>query len=145
MTNLKNNEINDPLPGMASLPDLSPSASYMSISNSIPSRTPEPSRKLLILDLNGTLLLRPKYKNQGGRPIFLRPYMSTFRSYIFHESVRLWLDVMVWSSAQPHSVDAMIKKCFEEDKSDLKAVWARDTLGLNKKSYSMSPLCQVHC
>lgn len=61
---------------------------------------------------------------------------------------------MVWSSAQPHSVDDMVGKCFdaeeveggergvEKDKESKKrgrehlvAIWARDTLGLTEGEY----------
>ena len=60
---------------------------------------------------------------------------------------------MIWSSAQPHSVQAMLEKCFptqhkphrgtgerdasKDDKSDDRfiAVWARDTLGLSRFDY----------
>ncbi|TFK46305.1 hypothetical protein OE88DRAFT_1638491 [Heliocybe sulcata] len=45
---------------------------------------------------------------------------------------------MVWSSAQPHSVDDMVGKAFGEKKGELKAVWARDTLGLSEHQYRMS-------
>ncbi|GJJ08098.1 hypothetical protein Clacol_002306 [Clathrus columnatus] len=116
------------------LPTLTPSASYLSLSNLISTRSLEPCRKLLILDLNGTLLYRSKYTK--NRIIRARPYMATFCSYLFHENVRSWLDVMVWSSAQPRNVDIMVQTCFKESKKELKAVWARDTLGLDKRSYN---------
>lgn len=54
-----------------------------------------------------------------------------------HEETRQWLDVMVWSSAQPHSVADMVHRCFAEDKEKLVAIWARDTLGLSKEDYCM--------
>ena len=76
----------------------SPSPSYLRFS-STPSKTlTEPTRKLLILDLNGTLLLRsPRApKSYHGRR-HQHPAPLT----------RAWLDVMVWSSAQPHSVEDM--------------------------------------
>lgn len=140
---------------------------------------PSSSRKLLILDLNGTLVFRSphvprEYKprnrrnnrnqNQQDQPpahnpdpyadpsvtrplrtVHARPYLTPFREYIFHPSTRQWLDTMVWSSAQPHSVADMVEKCFGEKKDDLVAVWARDTLGLAAKDYStlnLSPLYQ---
>ena len=60
---------------------------------------------------------------------------------------------MVWSSAQPHSVDDMVAKCFDVEREgamrmegedgdrrkgrdNLVAVWARDTLGLTQAEYS---------
>jgi hypothetical protein len=86
--------------------------------------------------------------------------MPSFRSYLFDERTRKWLDTMVWSSAQPHSVDDMVGKCFDEDvtagggvlgqgeeelggdgdrkkgRENLVAIWARDTLGLTQGEYS---------
>lgn len=42
---------------------------------------------------------------------------------------------MVWSSAQPHSVDDMVDKVFGASKSELKAVWNRKSLGLSEAEY----------
>lgn len=64
--------------------------------------------------------------------------MPTFREYLFHPVTRQWLDTMVWSSAQPHSVDDMVNKAFEQHREGLVAVWARDTLGLSSRDYSKS-------
>lgn len=84
--------------------------------------------------------------------------MPNFRDYLFHEETRKWLDVMVWSSAQPRNVDKMVRRCFfstsldsslpeehhdfiaSDDEGDkwegkLVAVWARDTLGLSSQAY----------
>lgn len=78
------------------------------------------------------------------RSVHPRPYMPAFRAYLFAPSTRPWLDVMVWSSAQPHSVADMVDHCFGERKTELRAVWARDTLGLSKDNYSEDTfLC--HC
>lgn len=120
---------------------LQPSTDYLAIARSSSTRVtpPQRPRKLLVLDLNGTLLLRPKPRNDK-RPIHPRPYMSSFRSYLFHETVKPWLDVMVWSSAQPQSVDSMVRRCFEDHRSELKAIWARDTLGLEPHQYCVSSL-----
>ncbi len=105
-----------------------------------------------MLDLNGTLLhrsqnnvARVKYHERGRdsngrplprlRPVHPRPYMPAFRSYLFASRTKAWLDVMVWSSAQPHSVGDMVDKCFGEHREKLIAVWARDTLGLSNEHY----------
>ncbi|KAF8515564.1 hypothetical protein JB92DRAFT_2788887 [Gautieria morchelliformis] len=113
------------------------SMAYLTIADSVSVRAAYPysPRKLLILDLNGTLLIRPKPRGVAGRPIHPRPYMPAFRSYIFHETVKPWLEVMVWSSAQPHNVDEMVDRCFGDRREELKAVWARDTLGLAAHDY----------
>ena len=104
---------------------------------------PTQSRKLIVLDLNGSLLIRSPHVRRSGRgtqqprlrAVHPRPFIPAFRSYIFHKATKPWLDVMVWSSAQPHSVDDMVDKCFQERKKELRAIWARDTLGLNQDEY----------
>lgn len=131
-----------------------PSPVYLALAEQPPTRVEDPAslRKLLVLDLNGTLLHRsphvPRPKQRGYherdaggnvlprlRAVHPRPYMSAFRKYVFAPETKAWLDVMVWSSAQPHSVDDMVDKCFGEDKKKMLAVWARDTLGLSSDSY----------
>ncbi|MCQ8780244.1 hypothetical protein NQU49_26975, partial [Escherichia coli] len=76
------------------------------------------------------------------------PYAPAFRAYLFAPATREWLDVMVWSSAQPHSVRGMVERVFGEDvyaeatgdvrggeRPRLLAIWARDTLGLSESHY----------
>jgi hypothetical protein len=75
---------------------------------------------------------------RGLRTAHPRPYMSSFTSYRFHATTRSWLDTMIWSSAQLHSVANMVNGCFGDRKDELVAVWARDTLGLEQKDYSAS-------
>lgn len=107
---------------------------------------PSSSRKLLVLDLNGTLLYRPKrrLKFTPGeldvhlRPVRPRPYIPSFREYLFHPSNREWLDTMIWSSAQPHSVASMVGHCFPDVKNNFIGIWARDTFGLAKEEYGES-------
>ena len=52
---------------------------------------------------------------------------------------------MVWSSAQPHSVEDMVEKSFQDRRHELKAIWARDTLGLNQHEYRMYFFHQFLC
>ena len=113
--------------------------------------------KLLVVDLNGTLVYRPKSFNRNAHP---RPYLKCFLEYIFGmggsaDGKRCW-EVFVWSSAQPHNVRAMVDQTFgtmwtdgvwgpESDKSHrdrkhgvegrLLGAWARDTLGLTEAEY----------
>ncbi|KAG7093746.1 hypothetical protein E1B28_007397 [Marasmius oreades] len=122
-----------PAPRTPTIPN-SPSEDYLKLSQTQSTKLEDPmkSRKLLILDLNGTLLFRaPHARNRdnktddvyaqfppGPRPLRAvnpRPYMSSFREYVFHPSTRRWLDTMVWSSAQPHNVKDMVERCFGED------------------------------
>ena len=133
---------------------LAPSPEYLSISletslKITPSDSSSPSsstqRKLLILDLNGTLVFRSPHQRRGAyqlhgsarplRSVHRRPYLESFTRYLFHPDVRSWLDTMVWSSAQPHSVNDMVAQCFADKRGELAAVWARDTLGLSPEEY----------
>ncbi|KAF9475558.1 hypothetical protein BDN70DRAFT_864692 [Pholiota conissans] len=139
-----------------------PRESYLAISSQ-PSphiQNPSDARKLIVLDLNGSLVLRSAHSRRippprgGGsfdpyadptqlrplRTVHRRPYLSSFTSYILHEETKKWLDTMVWSSAQPHSVADMVEHCFGNRKSELKAVWARDTLGLTADDYHKKSL-----
>ncbi|KAK0446300.1 hypothetical protein EV421DRAFT_1890124 [Armillaria borealis] len=141
----------DPSPSPPPIPT-EPSAEYLELSQQPSTHIDDPSssRKLLILDLNGTLLYR-EGKPQGPRRYrrdrfngssepqhrvaHPRPYMGSFRQYLFHPKTLEWLDTMVWSSAQPFNVDHMVDQCFKEEKEKLVAVWARDTLGLTSAQY----------
>lgn len=132
-----------------------PSPSYLALASE-PSKTlPEPTRKLLILDLNGTLLLRSprpakssrsqqfqfQYQSHAApRRVMPRPYLTALRAYLFAPQTRAWLDVMVWSSAQPHSVEDMVSRALGDDREWLVAIWARDTLGLTEDHYCASCL-----
>ncbi|OCH84942.1 hypothetical protein OBBRIDRAFT_740716 [Obba rivulosa] len=141
-------------------PPRPPSPTYLALAQDQPSRLSDPtdSRKLLILDLNGTLVFRsqgghrprPRYPYEDGaqqdgppvprlRPVHPRPYMPAFRQYLFAAETKAWLDVMIWSSAQPHSVADMVDKSFGGDKDGLLAIWARDTLGLSQDHYPSTP------
>ncbi|KAI0052785.1 hypothetical protein FA95DRAFT_1601484 [Auriscalpium vulgare] len=123
----------------------SPTPSYLALSETPSARLTVPSRKLLILDLNGALLLRsarPPRPARNAPPappqprkVHRRPYLTTLRAYLFSDATRQWLDVMVWSSAQPHNVGDMVEHSFEGDRVNLLAVWARDTLGLAQDHY----------
>ena len=102
-------------------------------------------RKLLILDLNGTLVFRSPHQKKNAyqyrgnqrplRTVHRRPYLTSFTNYLFHPTVRQWLDTMVWSSAQPHSVADMVGHGFPGKRDELVAIWARDTLGLTQEDY----------
>ncbi|KAF8641652.1 hypothetical protein AX16_009878 [Volvariella volvacea WC 439] len=156
------------LPPHMQAPSQTPSSEYLEIANS-PSTTlddPTQSRKLLILDLNGTLVLRAphvprSWRNRASghqqhanpeddpthpynnptaprplRTVYPRPYLGTFVEFLLHPNTKQWLDTMVWSSAQPHSVADMVEKSFGRRKDELKVIWARDTLGLAEKDYN---------
>ncbi|KDQ06816.1 hypothetical protein BOTBODRAFT_60394 [Botryobasidium botryosum FD-172 SS1] len=118
----------------------SPSPTYISRSEEPSTKLDTPLTKLLILDLNGTLVIRsprrkgPKGLGPGRRNIYPRPFLATFAKYLFHPETAL--DVMVWSSAQPHSVEDMVELGFGHYRDGLKAVWARDSFGLTPAEYA---------
>jgi len=141
----------------------SPTNEYTEVSRQPPSHLADASisRKLIVLDLNGSLVVRGAHTarasttRKGGdsrpfdpyanptqprplRPVHPRPYLKSFTTYLLHDETKKWLDTMVWSSAQPHSVDDMVGKTFLERKDELTAVWARDTLGLTTEEYCES-------
>ncbi|KAK7047704.1 hypothetical protein VNI00_006474 [Paramarasmius palmivorus] len=112
-------------PNPSTPPPLKPSEEYFIISNT-PSQTlaiPSNQRKLLILDLNGTLCFRephanPNTYNQRERPlrkVHARPYADVLKEYLWHEETKAWLDVMVWSSAMPGSVRGMVGSVWGEE------------------------------
>ncbi|EUC64506.1 eukaryotic translation initiation factor 3 subunit A [Rhizoctonia solani AG-3 Rhs1AP] len=116
-----------------------PSADYLALSEirstRLPPNSDKPeSRKLLVLDLNGTLVLRSPRTYNAARAVMPRPFSKTFKDYVFREGSHL--DVMVWSSAQPHSVHSMLESFFGSDRKRLVGIWARDTLGLASEHYS---------
>ncbi|KIM37410.1 hypothetical protein M413DRAFT_423204 [Hebeloma cylindrosporum] len=131
-----------------------PTSEYIEISHQPPSHLLDPalSRKLIVLDLNGTLVLRGAHTGRAPgrpfdnptqprlRPVHPRPYLKTFATYLLHDETKKWLNTMVWSSAQPHSVQDMVGKAFLERKDELTAVWARDTLGLTTEEYHSKSL-----
>ncbi|KAF9074827.1 hypothetical protein BDP27DRAFT_1415746 [Rhodocollybia butyracea] len=107
-----------------------PSSSYLQLAEQPSVRLADPTqmRKLLILDLNGTLLYREPlpltkdgkdpYTLDEPRPLRVahpRPYMPSLKAFLFHPKTRKWLDTMVWSSAQYPNVKDMVGRCFGED------------------------------
>jgi hypothetical protein len=123
--------------------------------------------KLLVLDLNGTLIYRNK-TGSGGRTSYARPYLGCFFKYIFRtlpdeNQPRPW-EVFVWSSAQPHNVRAMLESTFDPahidglwekelatgsmdmgEKGKVLGVWARDKMGLSEKEYGQYLFLEVLC
>ncbi|KAJ6461293.1 hypothetical protein DFH09DRAFT_583571 [Mycena vulgaris] len=121
-------------------PPTEPSPEYLATSLAEQNNAPPGQRKLLIFDLNGTLLLRSSRAYAGARKIYLRPYARALVAYISHPTVGAWLDCMVWSSAQAHNVREMVERVFGAAESTgtgpiLRAVWARDTLGLSREAF----------
>lgn len=140
------------------IPPVPPTEEYLKDSLTPSKKVKKARNILLILDLNGTLLYRNK--NKGRRttaspapsdesttdegtpdPVYVtaasknpehRPFLKEFLEYILSNYM-----VMVWSSAQPHNVKGMVDAVFTpEQKEQLIAIWARDTLGLTAQQYT---------
>lgn len=137
-----------------------PDAEYLKLSEPyIPSNEDrsrsEPPNKLLVLDLNGTLIYRNK--NTGNsRSSYPRPYLANFLEYLLRVEGEgsqtksgKW-SVFVWSSAQPHNVRGMLESTFDPNhieglwdqgrpnpyaKGRILGVWARDKMGLSAQQY----------
>ncbi|KAJ3849666.1 hypothetical protein EV368DRAFT_46852 [Lentinula lateritia] len=126
-----------------------PSSTYLRLAEQPSVRLTDSTqtRKLLILDLNGTLLYREPRTKDGYdpyalneprplRPTHTRPYMSSFKAFLFHPETRKWLDTMVWSSAQYPNVKDMISRYgTESHREGLVALWDRKFLGLSETQY----------
>lgn len=119
----------DPPPSIANgeddlihLPAPTPTSAYLSDAHAIPSLLSSPRRLLLVLDLNGTLLYRPR-ASQNYTP---RPCLTKFLKYAFTNH-----SILVWSSAQPYNVKGVCARLFSRDQRKMVlGEWGRDTLGL---------------
>lgn len=110
------------------LPAPPPTSSYLSLALDPTKVSPTPQRLLLVLDLNGTLILR----SHGATRYKSRPHLSQFLDYCFANHT-----VLVWSSAKPHNVDGICLQLFSRKQLEmLLGVWARDTLSLTPEQYN---------
>jgi hypothetical protein len=116
-----------------------PTQDYLLNASLPPYRLETATTKLLVLDLNGTLLFRPRRdtgqhrttRKSSTQPL-PRPHLAEFITYIFRH-----FKVMFWSSATPANVKSMIAAITTaQQRNDVVATWARDTLGLTPKEYN---------
>ncbi|USP80741.1 HAD-like protein [Curvularia clavata] len=113
------------------LPPPQPTEEYMSQAAEEPSTNETPGPILVILDLNGTVLYRP---NRNAKTMIERPFLKPFLRYLFGN-----FKVMVWSSARPDNVKALVNKALDEElRSKLVAQWARDSFGLSPANYQLN-------
>ncbi|GJJ70423.1 hypothetical protein EMPS_02772 [Entomortierella parvispora] len=106
--------------------------SYLEIASQEPVTLESPQKLLVILDLNGTLFYRTKGSNRSVTP---RPYLSPFLDFLFEHCT-----VMVWSSAQPHSVEAMLGCGFGDRVPRLARIWTREHFRLPRVDYTRKVL-----
>ncbi|KAG0044504.1 hypothetical protein BGZ83_010269 [Gryganskiella cystojenkinii] len=106
--------------------------SYLKIANQEPVTLKEAQKLLVILDLNGTLFYRTKSHNRSVTP---RPYLALFLDFLFEHC-----SVMVWSSAQPNSVEAMLGCGFGDRVPKLARIWTREHFRLPRVDYTRKVL-----
>ena len=105
-------------------------AQYLENARKSPEILKSPKKLLVILDLNGTLLVRP---NGRANPtnFKLRPGVSSLLDYLFANHI-----IMVYSSARPENVGIITNKLFSvTQRAQLAAVWSRDKLDLTEVQY----------
>jgi NLI interacting factor-like phosphatase len=115
----KDHKLSVPIPS-----DIYLANSEISGTNNQPVR---PKRLLVIIDLNGTLLLRTNRK-AAFQP---RRNLHKFVEYILENHT-----LMIWSSSKPSNVNGMVGNFLSaSQKNRLLAIWARDTLRLSEKQF----------
>ncbi|KAK5829137.1 HAD-like domain-containing protein [Linnemannia elongata] len=105
---------------------------YTPIALQDPITVTKPRTLLVVLDLNGTLFYRAKNNKRNVTP---RPHLQAFLDFIFEHC-----KVMVWSSAQPHSVDTMLSCGFGNRVEKLDRVWTRKDFRLSEHDYNKKVL-----
>jgi hypothetical protein len=110
---------------------LGPTTEYLGISSEPVQFLKSLDHKLVILDLNGTLVYRPDGARTTTQPR-LRPGLQKFTRYLLANFA-----VMIWSSSTPRSVETMCQVVFTPaQRQQLVACWARDTLRLSQQDYN---------
>jgi hypothetical protein len=113
------------------LPAPQPTQEYLDQAAGEPATNETPGQMLVILDLNGTVLFRP---NRNAKTMIQRPFLGPFLRYLFEN-----FKVMVWSSARPDNVKALVSQALDNDlRSKLVAQWARDSFGLSPTNYQQN-------
>jgi len=109
------------------LPAPVPTPAYLTMAHATATVLTSPQRLLLVLDLNGTLLYRPK-TSQNYTP---RPSLEAFLNYAFTNH-----SILIWSSATPYNVTSICARLFNAKRRQLLlGEWGRDTLGLTAAQY----------
>jgi hypothetical protein len=104
-----------------------PTPEYIAQAALPPIKNTSPQPLLLVIDLNGTLILR----NRAAQSFVVRRNAQKFISHILATYT-----VVIWSSAQPKNVNRIVEKLFtKKERQKLVAVWGRDKLDLSKSDY----------
>ena len=114
----------------ASPPAPEATQAYLEQARAVPVKSDVAKKLLVVLDLNGTLLVRPRKSNTQSFRI--RPGVPAFLKYLFENHV-----VMVYTSTRPVNAEAMVNTLLTDDqRKRLAAIWARDKLGLTRAQYN---------
>ncbi|KAK4162725.1 hypothetical protein QBC43DRAFT_320840 [Cladorrhinum sp. PSN259] len=107
-----------------------PTEEYLIRSSHAPAPSPVIRPLLVVLDLNGTLLYRPKRKNSHA--FIARPFAAEFLTYVIDT-----FTVVIWSSARPENVSKMCDVLLTpQQQSRVVAMWGREKFGLTKEDYN---------
>ncbi|KIW17317.1 hypothetical protein PV08_04509 [Exophiala spinifera] len=116
--------------GVEPVPVPKPTSDYKKTAALPPALRQNAQKLLVILDLNGTLLVRPNRRADPTK-FKIRPGVTRLLDYLFANHV-----VMVYSSARPENTTAMVKNFMHPvQRQQMAAVWARDKLGLTEHQY----------
>lgn len=110
------------------LPAPEPTERYMAQAALNPEVVNPADKKLVILDLNGTLIFRPNPRRP--RRMVARPSLQEFLHYLFSE-----FRVMVWSSAKPNNVECLVGIALQGYSTRLVGCWSRNSFRLSPKNY----------
>lgn len=95
-----------------------PSSRYLELARAAPCRLELPKKLLIVLDLNGTLLVR----SFGNNTTTTRPHVKEFLAYCIKHHC-----VAIWSSARRKNVERMLTYLFtRREISQLVAIWSRE-------------------
>lgn len=118
------------------LPVPKPTEMYLMKAAEQAKRQNKPQSLLIIIDLNGTLIDRGRRKSNDTWTE--RPGTRDLLSWLMDDAGAQGHGhrVMVWSSARPSNVDAMVEKLFSpRQQAKLIARWSRDELDLTPQQY----------
>ena len=113
----------------APLPIPVPTNSYLNQARQGLQRLENPQPLLVIFDINGTLIHRPKRSNATS--FKARPGLDSFLDHVFQTYT-----VMVWSSTKPNNLEQICNKLFtEEQRKQIVRIWGRESLDLTREQF----------
>ncbi|KAI1406417.1 phosphoprotein phosphatase [Hypoxylon fuscum] len=96
---------------------------------------PRPRKILVVIDLNGTVLFRPK--RDAPTKFVERPFTATFLKYMIET-----FKVVIWSSAKRFNVNKMCHQLLSASQMrNVVAIWSRDRFGLSQQDFNSRVVC----